>query len=120
MSDKHKEILTAGNAAIANGNNEGFLAFCTEDTEWTFIGDKTLKGKQAVRQWMATEYITPPTVTIEHLIAEGDYLTAVGLVTVKDENGKNTQYHYCDVWQFHNEQITGLKAFVIEDKTEKS
>jgi hypothetical protein len=25
--------------------------------EWTFVGDKTLKGKEAVRQWMATTYI---------------------------------------------------------------
>jgi hypothetical protein len=36
------------------------LSFCTDDTEWTFVGDKTLKGKEAVRQWMATTYIEPP------------------------------------------------------------
>ncbi len=33
MSEKHKEILLEGNAALAEGNNEGFLAFCSNDTE---------------------------------------------------------------------------------------
>ncbi len=53
MSEKNKAILEKANAAITEGNNEGFLSFCTEDTEWTFVGDKTLKGKEAVRQYMA-------------------------------------------------------------------
>jgi ketosteroid isomerase-like protein len=112
--EKHKSILLEGNAAIANGNNEGFLWFCSDDTEWTFVGDKVLKGKEAVRQWMAKEYLEPPKVTVQHLIADGEFLTAVGEVTVKDEKGKETLYAYCDVWRFRNEKIVGLKAFVIK------
>ncbi|MBW4694422.1 MAG: hypothetical protein KME27_21965 [Lyngbya sp. HA4199-MV5] len=57
MSENNKVILLEGNAAIAEGNNEGFLSFCADDTEWTFVGDKTLQGKEAVRQWMATTYV---------------------------------------------------------------
>ena len=60
MSDKNKAILEAANAAIAQGNYEEFLSFCTDDTQWTLVGDKTLQGKEAVRQWMATEYVEPP------------------------------------------------------------
>jgi uncharacterized protein len=112
--EKHKSILLEGNAAIANGNNEGFLAFCSDDTEWTFVGDKVLKGREAVRQWMAKEYQEPPKVSVQHLIAEGDLLTATGEVTVKDEKGNETPYAYCDVWRFHNDQIVELKAFVIK------
>lgn len=55
MSEKNKAILEKGNAAIAEGNNKGFLSLCADDTEWMFVGDKTLKGKEAVRQWMATD-----------------------------------------------------------------
>ncbi|SKA98523.1 hypothetical protein SAMN02745166_02781 [Prosthecobacter debontii] len=39
MSDFHQSILTKANAAIAQGDNEWFLSFCTEDTEWTYVGD---------------------------------------------------------------------------------
>ncbi|MBT1706203.1 nuclear transport factor 2 family protein [Chryseosolibacter indicus] len=114
MSEKHKAILLKGNAAIAEGNHEGFLSLCTDDTIWTFVGDKTLKGKEAVRQWMATTYVVPPKVTVDHLIAEGDYLTAVGEVIMKDGEGKDARFAYCDVWRFQNEKIVELRAFVIK------
>lgn len=67
MSDKHKSILLHGNAAIAAGNNEGFLDHCTADTVWNFIGDTILRGKEAVRNWMADNYITPPIVKVDEL-----------------------------------------------------
>lgn len=114
MSETNKAILEKGNAAIAKGDNEGFLSFCAEDTEWTFVGDRTLKGKEAVRQWMATTYVEPPTFTVDHLIGEGEFLTAVGEVTMKDEHGKPSHYAYCDVWRFRGGEIVELRAFVIE------
>jgi len=114
MSEKNKSILIKGNNAIAEGNHEGFLSFCSDDTEWTFVGDKTLKGKEDVRQWMTETYVEPPTITVDNLIAEGDFLTALGNVTMKDKHGKATQYAYCDVWRFHGDKIVELKAFVIK------
>src|SRR5690349_2472110 len=110
MSDKHKAILEKGNAAITAGNYEGFLELCTEDTEWTFVGDQVLQGKEAVRQYMAKEYKEPPKFKVAHLISEGDYLTAIGEITLKDEAGKPTHYSYCDVWRFRGDQFAELKA----------
>jgi uncharacterized protein (TIGR02246 family) len=77
MSEKNKAILEKANAATTEGDYEGFLSFCTEDTEWTFVGDKTLKGKEAVRQYMAETYIEPPKFTVANLIAEGDFVTVL-------------------------------------------
>lgn len=114
MSEKNKAILKKGNAAIAAGDNEGFLSFCADDTEWTFVGDRTLKGKEAVRQWMETTYVEPPIVTVTNLIAEGDFLTALGEVTMKDKDRKPAQYSYCDVWRFREDKIIELRAFVIK------
>lgn len=114
MSEQNKEILEKGNAAIAEGNHEGFLSFCADDTVWTFVGDKTLEGKEAVRQWMATEYVEPPQNTVANLIAEGDLLTALGDITVKDKDGQAVHYSYCDIWRFRNGKVAELKAFVIK------
>ncbi len=114
MSEKNKAILEEGNAAIAEGNNEGLLSFCAEDTEWTFVGDKTLKGKEAVRQYMAATYIEPPKFTVTNLIAEGDFVIALGDITLKDEDGKAVHHSYCDVWRFHCGKIVELRAFVIK------
>jgi uncharacterized protein len=122
MSNNNKAILEAANAAIAQGDYEGFLSFCTDDTEWTFVGDRTLNGKEAVRQWMTTEYVEPPLNIVANLIAEGDFVTALGNLTIKDREGKETHYSYCDVWHFRDGRLVELKAFVIktEDKDETS
>ncbi|NCJ08198.1 nuclear transport factor 2 family protein [Synechococcales cyanobacterium C] len=114
MSENNKAILEAANAAIAGGNYEGFLSFCADDTQWTFVGDKTLNGKAAVRQWMATTYVEPPKFMVAHLIAESDFVTALGDITMKDEDGKAAHYSYCDVWRFRDSKIVELRAFVIK------
>ena len=119
MSEQNKAILEKGNTAIAEGNNEGFLLFCADDTVWTFVGDKTLEGKAAVRQWMATEYVEPPKFTVTDQMAEGDLLTVLGEIVVKDKHGKATTSSYCDVWRFRNDKIVELKAFVIQTKADE-
>ncbi len=116
MNLNNKAILEKANAAITEGDNEGFLSFCTEDTAWTFIGDKTLKGKEAVRQYMATAYIEPPKFMVENLIAEGEFVTALGKISMKDEFGKMVDYFYCDVWRFRDGKMAELKAFVIKNE----
>lgn len=113
----HKSILEKANAAVTNGDNEGFLSYCTEDTKWTFVGDKTLQGKQAVREYMTSEYVEPPKFRVEHLIAEGDFVTAVGSISMKNKDGKMVDYSYCDVWRFEDGKMAELKAFVIEEGT---
>lgn len=100
MSETHKEILEKANAAIVEGDFDGFLMFCTEDTEWTFVGDRTLRGKEGVRQWMASAYREPPRFKVHRMIAEGDFVTAIGEITLKDDEGRGTRHAYCDVWRF--------------------
>lgn len=112
----NKTILEKANAAITEGNNEGFLSYCTDDTEWVFVGDKTLRGKEAVRQYMATAYVEPPKFMVGNLIAEGEFVTAIGRISLKNENGVMVDYDYCDVWRFRDGKMAGLKAFVIETK----
>ncbi|QGK74270.1 nuclear transport factor 2 family protein [Flavobacterium sp. SLB02] len=110
----NKAILEKANAAVSNGDNEGFLSFCTEDTKWTFVGDKTLEGKQAVRAYMAIEYLEPPKFKVEYLIAEDDFVTAIGTISLKDKSGKLVDYSYSDTWRFRDGKMAELKAFVIE------
>jgi uncharacterized protein len=57
---------------------EGFLKFCTEDTEWTFVGERTLKGKEAVRKWMTETYREAPKFAVHRMVAEDDFVIAIG------------------------------------------
>jgi uncharacterized protein len=114
MSEKNKTTLEKANAAIAAGDIEGFLAFCTDDLQWTMVGERTLEGKEAVRRWMATAYMEPPQFNVIQLIAEDDSVAALGDITVKDEGGKPIHSSYCDVWRFRDGKMAALKAFVVE------
>jgi len=116
MSEKNKAILEEANAAVTEGDYEKFLSFCTYDTKWIFVGDQTLTGKEAVRRYMAETYIEPPKFMVANLIAEGDFVTALGEITLKDKDGKETHYSYCDNWRFRDGKMNELKAFVIEIK----
>ena len=113
MSHTHKEILTKANEAIARGDFEGFLLHCTDETVWNFLGEKILNGKEAVRRWMEETYQEPPRFKVRQLIAEGEYLAAMGEITLKDEKGKDTDFSYCDVWRFENGRMAELNAFVV-------
>jgi uncharacterized protein len=114
MQKENKAILEEANTFVADGNYDGFLPFCTDDIKWNFVGERILDGKEAVRQYMATTYTEPPKFTVDNTIAEGDFLTVLGEITLKDENGRAIHHSYCDVWRFRNGKIAELKAFVIK------
>ena len=120
MNLSNKLILESANEAITRGDHEGFLAFCSDDTVWTFVGEQTLQGKEAVRQYMAKVYTEPPSFMVETMVSEGDFLTAIGTISLKDEDGNPVNYSYCDVWRFRDGKMAELKAFVIQDKTTTS
>lgn len=116
MSETLKLVLQKANAAIVQGDFEGFLGHCTEDTEWTFVGDRTLKGKAAIRRWMTEAYREPPSFQVRHLIADGEFVTAVGDIMVRDEGGQAVRHAYCDVWRFRGGLMAELQAFVIRSE----
>jgi len=113
MSQRHQVVLEQANAAIVEGDFDGFLAFCTEDTEWNFVGDRTLAGKAAVREWMLATYVRPPKLKVDRMIADGEHLAALGEVSVTGADGQTTVSAYCDVWSFRDGLLDKLRAYVV-------
>lgn len=109
------QVLEKANAAIIKGDYEGFLSYCTEDTEWNFIGEQVLSGKEAVRKYMAEVYTEPPRFRVENLVAEGEFVIAVGKISLKNQAGDYVDYAYCDVWRLRDGKLHELKAFVVEE-----
>lgn len=109
----HKSILLEANKAITEGDHEKFLSYCTADTRWIFVGDQTLKGIDEVRKYISEAYTTPPKFKVDLMIEEGDYLTAMGTISLLNENSEWQDFEYCDVWKFENGKMAELKAFVV-------
>ncbi|SFF22598.1 Ketosteroid isomerase-related protein [Pedobacter antarcticus] len=114
---KNAMILHKANEFVKKGNYESFLAYCTQDTKWVFVGERILEGRDKVREYMKEFYLEPPVFTVEKTIEDGSYVTVTGEITLKAANGTYNHYDYCDVWRFENGKIAELKAFVIEKKS---
>lgn len=110
----NRDILIKANEAFSQGDYEEFLTYCTHDTKWVYVGDRTIIGKEELRQYLATAY-EESTFTIERYIEDGIYLTALGNIKLKDKDGKLVSYSVCDVWTFRDGKLAELKAFVIGD-----
>ena len=81
---------------------------------WTIVGDKTMKGKNAIREWMASMDMEPPKFTVNNIIAEGDFATAYDDMAMKEKDGKTVAYSYCDIYHFRDGKIADLNSFVIK------
>ncbi|HEY5883360.1 MAG TPA: nuclear transport factor 2 family protein [Pyrinomonadaceae bacterium] len=114
MSDQNKEIIEKVNASFAEGDMKGFLSFCADDVVWTMVGNKSVKGKDAIREWLASMNMEPPQFTVDNIIGEGDFVMAHGDMTMKGKDGTTAPYAYCDIYRFNNGKIAELSSFVIK------
>ena len=109
----NKSILKKANKAVSDGDYELFLSFCATDSNWVFIGDMELEGIDAIRQYILEAYLEQPRFNIYKMIAEGDFVSASGRISLKQMDGNWLEYQYCDVWEFKDGKLFKLKAFVI-------
>jgi len=112
-------LLHQANEFVKKGDYESFLAYCTQDTQWVFIGDRILSGKEEVRDYMKEFYREPPVFSVDTTVEDGDFVAVTGEITLKDRSGVDHHYDYCDVWRFENGKIAALKAYVIEKRVSK-
>jgi ketosteroid isomerase-like protein len=113
VSDRNTSTLIEANAAMSRGDVDAFLAHCTEDVRWTMVGDTTVIGRRAVREWMSVAYARPPDFDVSDLVAEGEVVVAVGRITVHPPDGPSASYRYADVWRFRDGLMAELDTFAI-------
>ena len=119
MAVNRKELVQWINDAFAENNLEKVLSFCTEDFAWTMVGDTTVRGKDAIRKWIASMNPQPPQFTIRDTVAEGDVVITRGDMQMQEnKNEPWIPYAFCDIYRFAGDKVTELTAFVV--RTDKS
>lgn len=108
------KILLDANQLVREGKYEEYLSYLTEDSKWVFVGERTLLGKEAVRQYIKEFYLAPPIFDMEKSIEQGEYVTATGNISLKNADGSYSHYSYCDIWRFDNGKLSEVTAYVIE------
>jgi ketosteroid isomerase-like protein len=115
----NKEIVQKVNDAFADNKTGVFLSFCSDDVEWTMVGDKTFKGINAIKEFMSSmEGEEPPTFTVDEIIADGDSVACYGSMKMAGKDGKLADYSFCDIYRFNSGKIVKLQSFIVKHKTE--
>ena len=121
MAANRKEIVQRINEGFAENNLEKVLSFCTDDLIWTMVGDTTVRGKDSIREWMASRDPQPPKIIIRQTVAEGDAVVSRGDMTMQErKGGPAIPYTFCDVYRFAGDKVAELTAFVIRTDKPRS
>lgn len=119
MSEKNIAIVNKINDAFTKNDTEGFLAHCTEDLYWAMAGDSEQEGKSTIREWMKQmDGHEAPKFTVDAIFGDDSHVACHGNMTMKDKDGKEGKYAYCDVYTFSGDKVSELRSYVVAQKSD--
>jgi len=121
-TEHNKDIVRRAIAAMSRGDMEGFLADAADDVIFTPIGtvprfsgriqgkDVLLKGlKRALSARLEEGRIE---MTIENLIAEGEYVAEQARGKARTKTGKDYNNVYCRVWRIADGKVRSVVEYL--------
>lgn len=108
-----EEFIRDFNEAFSKNDMEFILNNMTDDIVWNFIGEKTVKGKEVVK-----EFLKPmsrvETVELEllEIITHGRTAAANGRMKIKEPSGEIKSFGFADFYVF-----SGLKSPKVKTMT---
>jgi ketosteroid isomerase-like protein len=119
--EQNKTIVRNAVAAIGRGDLHGFVAYGSEDFTLTVMAGPTpapIRGRDNVRvtvESMIRDLLGEGgtiAMTIEHLVAEGEYVVEESRGTSRTKDGRDYNNAYCRVWRIVDGKITACKEYL--------
>ncbi len=91
------------------------MSFYTDDVRWIRVGEKSATGKEELRGLIESLGDAPPpsNVTLDAMIAEGDYVVAFGHLVGEGDDGETAHRAFCDVYRFREYKIAEQTGFLV-------
>ncbi|MBM4254912.1 MAG: hypothetical protein FJ147_03340 [Deltaproteobacteria bacterium] len=120
VRDQNKEVVRRAIAAISRGDLEGFMTDADENITLSVMGAAIppIQGKQKVLKGLRNalgarlEGNGTIKVTIENLIAEGDFVAEQSRGVARTKDGKDYNNTYCRVWRITNGKIQAMQEYL--------
>ncbi len=119
MYKENKQVVEKINEAFDKSDTETFLFYCIDDVRWNMIGDFDIRGKEAIKDFMAKMPQDPPRFTVTDTIAEADIVMSRGNMIMKNKEGYDEDYAFCDVYKFKDGKVAMLNTYMIKLKAAK-
>ncbi len=118
--EQNKEIVRRAIAALSRGDMEGFLADAADDVTLSVMGSMfpPIQGKQKVLKGLRNSLVArlegggAIAMTIENLIAEGDYVAEQARGKARTKDGKDYNNTYCRVWKITDGKIRAMQEYL--------
>ena len=119
-TEQNKEIVRRAIAAISRGDLDGFMGDAADDVTLRVMGAifPPIQGKQKVlkglRNALAARIENGGAIamTIENLIAEGDYVAEQSHGKARTKDGKDYNNTYCRVWHITHGKIRAMQEYL--------
>lgn len=119
-TEKNKEIVRRAIAAISQGDLDGFMADAADDVTLQVMGDifPPIQGKPKVLKGLRNalgarlENGGAIAMTIDNLIAEGDYVAEQSRGVARTKDGKDYNNTYCRVWHITDGKIRMMQEYL--------
>jgi ketosteroid isomerase-like protein len=118
--EQNKETVRRAIAAISRGDLEGFMADAAEDVTLSVMGAvfPPIHGKQKVLKALRNalgaklEGGGAIVMTIENLIADGEYVAEQSRGIARTKTGKDYNNTYCRVWRISDGRIQAMQEYL--------
>ena len=119
-TEKNKEIVRRAIAAISQGDLDGFMADAADDVTLQVMGAilPPIQGKPKVMKGLRNalearlENGGAIAMTIDSLIAEGDYVAEQSRGVARTKDGKDYNNTYCRVWRITDGKIRMMQEYL--------
>lgn len=118
-----EEFIRDFNEAFSKNDLDFILNSMTDDIQWNFIGEKTVQGKEAVKEFMEP-MSKVETLGLELLNIITDVRTAAahGKMKIKEPSGEIKSFGFADFYVFDGQKSPKIKkmtSYVVANKEEQ-
>jgi uncharacterized protein len=109
-----KDVVEAYFEGFRRSDHELILSCLTEDVAWDLPGYRHLTGKDAFDGEIENEeFIGSPTLNVDRVIEEDDYVVAIGDGEATRKTGDRHRFGFCDVFTFAGDRIRRVESYLV-------
>jgi ketosteroid isomerase-like protein len=120
MSERNKEIVRGAVEALSRGNYERFLADAADDLEFHVIGSTAFSGTVSGKATLLAQLDQALgdglegnlEMSIERLIAEGDYVAEQSTGEARTKAGVDYRNTYCRIWKIEDGSVRSITEYL--------
>jgi uncharacterized protein len=118
--EQNKAIVRRAIAALSRGDMEGFLADAADDFTIAVMGSAIppIQGKQKALKGLRNALVArlenggAIAMTIENLIADGDFVAEQARGVARTKDGKDYNNTYCRVWRITDGKVRSMQEYL--------